>query len=271
MGVALGVMATSSGESTGTAAAGAPGASGAAPTISVTVRLFAILRERAGAGELSLELPAGATVAVALARLGEAEGLEALADALDRIAVATAVNRNWADPTTTLGDGDELALIPPVSGGAPGDPADPDAPDVHARVTDEPLQLDPLARMVVRDGAGAVVSFQGVTREVERLDYEAYVEMAEERMAVILAECVAEHGLEAAAAEHRTGAVPLGEPSVVIAVSAAHRGEAFAGARAAIDRIKAEAPIWKAEVEGGESSWVEGSLPEGSGSVERGG
>ncbi len=90
-----------------------------------------------------------------------------------------------------------------------------------------------------------------MTREVSRLDYEAYREMAEERIAEILRDCVERHGLEAAAAEHRTGAVALGEASVIVAVSAAHRDEAFAGAREAIDRIKAEAPIWKREVEDG--------------------
>ena len=85
--------------------------------------------------------------------------------------------------------------------------------------------------------------------------------MAGERIAAILQECVERHGLEAAAAEHRIGTVPLGEPSVVVAVSAAHRPEAFAGAREAIDRIKAEAPIWKKEVEAGEGRWVEGTTP----------
>ena len=218
----------------------------------VSVRLFAILRERAGTGAIELQLPGGATVADALAELGERPGL---ADALARIDVATAVNREWARPETPLHAGDELALIPPVSGGAS---------DVHARVTAEPLELERLARMVVRAGAGAVVSFQGVTREVERLDYEAYAEMAEERITAILADCVAAHGLVAAAAEHRTGPVERGEPSVIVAVAAAHRGEAFAGAREAIDRIKAETPIWKREVESGEGRWVEGALPPGA-------
>ncbi len=221
-------------------------------TGTVSVRLFAILRERAGAGAIELQLPDGATVADALAELRRRPGL---AESLARIDVATAVNREWAGPETPLVAGDELALIPPVSGGAA---------DVHARVTGEPLELERLARMVVRDGAGAVVSFQGITREVGRLDYEAYAEMAEQRIAAILTDCVAAHGLEAAAAEHRTGAVELGEPSVIVAVAAAHRGEAFAGAREVIDRIKAEAPIWKREVEGGEARWVEGTVPPGA-------
>ena len=85
--------------------------------------------------------------------------------------------------------------------------------------------------------------------------------MAEPRIAQILGECAEAHDLKAIAAEHRIGDVPLGEPSVVVAVSAAHRGEAFAGAREAIDRIKAEAPIWKKEVEGESESWVEGTVP----------
>ena len=109
--------------------------------------------------------------------------------------------------------------------------------------------------------AGAVVTFQGVTREVERLEYEAYAEMAEPRIEAILREAIERHGLCAAAAEHRVGTVPLSEPSVLVAVSAPHRGEAFAGAREVIDRIKAEAPIWKKEVEGGEERWVEGTAP----------
>ena len=136
---------------------------------------------------------------------------------------------------------------------------------VHVRITDEPLSLEALSSLVSRPEAGAIVSFQGTPREVTRLDYEAYREMAEERMEAILGECIERHGLAAAAAEHRVGPVPLGESSVIVAVSAAHRAEAFAGAREAIDRIKAEAPIWKREVEttadGETGRWVEGAPP----------
>jgi molybdopterin synthase catalytic subunit len=214
----------------------------------VSVRLFAALRERAGCDSLDLELDDGATVGDALALLARHDRL---GDALERLTVVMAVNRDYAGAGRALKEGDEVALIPPVSGGA----------DVHARVTDEPLRLEPLARAVGRPGAGAVVTFQGTTRDVERLDYEAYRPMAEERMLAILHRCAREHGLLAAAAEHRVGAVPLGDASVIVAVSAAHRGEAFAGARAAIDAIKADVPIWKREVEGDRARWVEGRPP----------
>jgi molybdenum cofactor biosynthesis protein MoaC/molybdopterin converting factor subunit 1 len=222
----------------------------------VEVRLFAMLRERAGRDRLELELPEGATVADALDAAGREGGL---ADVLAAMPVRVAVNREYAANDAPVSAGDELALIPPVSGGATASPA--------ARVTEEPLSLVGLANSVGRPGAGAVVVFCGVTRAVERLDYEAYAEMATERIERILGEVAAEHGLEAAAAEHRIGSVPLGEPSVIVAVSAAHRGEAFAGARAAIDRIKAEAPIWKREVEGGDDggTWVDGQPPPAAG------
>jgi molybdopterin synthase catalytic subunit len=213
----------------------------------VTVRLFAMLRERAGAPELTLELPDGASVRDALA----SEPLVALAEG---IPLVMAVNREYADGEYVLGAGDELALIPPVSGGST-------AAAPWVRVSAEPLSLDALAQRVRDPGAGAVVVFSGVTRDVDRLEYEAYAEMAEERMREIAAEALEKHGLCAAAVEHRVGGVPLSESSVIVAVSAPHRGEAFAGAREIIDRVKAEAPIWKKEIEGGEEHWVAGSPP----------
>jgi molybdopterin synthase catalytic subunit len=165
--------------------------------------------------------------------------------------VVMAVNREYADADTELSPGDELALIPPVSGG--GTP--------WARITTERLSADGLIEHVRDPRAGAVVTFQGVTREVERLEYEAYAEMAQPRMEAILRDAIERHGLCAAAADHRVGTVPLSEPSVLVAVSAPHRAEAFAGAREVIDRIKAEAPIWKKEVAGGDERWAEGSAP----------
>jgi molybdopterin synthase catalytic subunit len=234
----------------------------------ITVRLFAMLRERAGAGELELELPDGACVA---------DALEAVADLAGGLPLVLAVNRRYADADAPLSPGDELALIPPVSGGAedaepaargdaPPTAAEDPAPDAaelapHVRLRSEPLSLDVLVTAVRDPRAGAVVTFQGVTREVERLDYEAYAEMAVERMREIAGAALERHGLCRAAVEHRVGAVPLSEPSVVVAVSAPHRGEAFAGAREIIDAVKAQVPIWKREIEGEVAEWVPGSRP----------
>jgi molybdopterin synthase catalytic subunit len=219
--------------------------------MTVTVRLFAILRERAGRDSVEIELPEGATVDDAFARLAAAPGLGEL---VERLPLRMAVNREYASAGTAIAPGDELALIPPISGGAPR---------THASVTEEPLSAERLSAWVGDPAAGGIVTFQGVTREVASLDYEAYREMAEERIAAILLDCVERHGLLAAAAEHRVGRVPRGEPGVVVAVSAGHREEAFAGAREAIDRIKAEAPIWKRELDpAGAGEWVEGTAPQ---------
>ncbi len=213
-----------------------------AATMTLEVKLFAMLRERAGSGSIEVEVPEGATVGELIGELSELIGA---------MPVRAAVNREYSSESAVLHPGDEIALIPPVSGGS----------DLHAAVSSEPLSLDRLVRMVGRDGAGALVTFSGVTRDVERLDYEAYGEMAEAKIAEILAGCLEEGGALAVAAEHRVGPVPLGEPSVIVAASAAHREEAFVTARLAIDRIKAEAPIWKREIEGGEARWVEGTTP----------
>ncbi len=224
------------------------------PSIAVNVRLFAMLRERAGTGSLELRLAHGATVEDALARLAVELPLGEL---LERLPVRAAVNREYAAPERVLAAGDELALIPPVSGGAP---SPGEVARVHAVVTGEPLAADSLRELVADPAAGAIVMFEGVTREVDALDYEAYEEMARERIERVLARCVERHGLCAAAAAHRTGRVALGEPSVIVVVSAAHRVEAFAGAREAIDEIKAQAPIWKREDRGtGAAEWVLGT------------
>jgi molybdopterin converting factor subunit 1 len=221
----------------------------------VRVRLFAVLRERAGRSEVELDLPEGAVAGDALEALAAGTELEELARAMP---IGFAVNREYGDRDMPLADGDELALIPPVSGGD-GSP--------HVRVSSDELKLADLTALVGSPRAGAVVSFCGTTRDVARLEYEAYAEMAEERIRAILIDAIQRHGLEEAAAEHRVGPVPLGEASVIVAVAAAHRGEAFDGAREVIDRIKAEAPIWKREVEDGDSErveWVSGTPPPGA-------
>jgi MoaE-MoaD fusion protein len=212
----------------------------------VQVRLFAGLRERAGTDRLEIELPDDAHVADVLAAMagtpvGELRPRECV----------VAVNREYATIDEPVKPGDEVALVPPVSGGAP----------IHVRVTPDPLDLAALATAVRDPRAGAIVLFEGVTRDVPELDYEAYAEMAQARIEQIAAEEAARHGLCAVAIEHRTGTVALSEPSVIVAASAPHRGDAFAGARALIDRVKAEAPIWKVEVDGADRRRVEGTLP----------
>jgi MoaE-MoaD fusion protein len=206
----------------------------------VRVRLFAGLRERAGAGELELELPDGALVR---------DALHQVRTLTEGVPVVMAVNQEYAGEDAVLSSGDELALIPPVSGGA--------VDVVHVRITEEPLRLDPLLDRVRDPRAGAVLSFLGVTREVDELEYEAYTEMAGAKLAEIASAAVHRHGLCAAAVEHRIGTVPLSEPSVAIAVSAPHRAEAFAGGREIIDELRRQAPIWKKE----EGEWVDGTTP----------
>jgi molybdopterin synthase catalytic subunit/molybdopterin converting factor small subunit len=209
----------------------------------VTVRLFAGLRERAGSDRVEVELPDGAVVADLLAAMEVAPR-----------SCVVAINREYAGEGEPVREGDEVALVPPVSGGA----------DVvrSVRVTGAPLDVAAVAALVRDPAAGAVVVFEGVTREVPELDYEAYAEMAESKLRAIGEEVAAAYGCSAVALEHRVGTVPLSEPSVIVAASAPHRGEAFNAARALIDRVKAEAPIWKVEVsESGERRRVEGTLP----------
>jgi molybdopterin synthase catalytic subunit len=218
----------------------------------VSVRLFAGLRERAGGQHVEVELPDGAVVEDLLAAMGSTP-----VGALAPGQCVVAINREYAPRDEPIREGDEVALIPPVSGGS--EVADRVR---EVRVTSEPLDVAALSAAVRDPRAGAVVLFEGVTREVPELEYEAYAEMAGERLRAIGEEEALRHGLCAVALEHRVGTVPLGEPSVVVAASAPHRGEAFAGARALIDRVKAEAPIWKVEVgPDGSARRVEGTLP----------
>jgi molybdopterin synthase catalytic subunit len=216
--------------------------------VTVSVQLFAGLRERAGVDRMELELPDGATVGDVMTAMGVGER-----------ECVVAVNRNYATADTPVSAGDEIALVPPVSGGAA--PADPVR---HARLSDQPLDIAAIAAAVRDPRAGAVVTFEGVTREVDALDYEAYAAMAEERLHAIATEEASRHGLVAVAVEHRVGRVPLSEPSVLIAAAAPHRAEAFEGAGAILDRVKAEAPIWKVEETATGRRRVEGTLPTAS-------
>jgi MoaE-MoaD fusion protein len=208
--------------------------------VRVVVKLFAGLRERAGWPERTIEVPAEA-------RLGDLWGALGLGD--EPPGLLYAVNREYAEPGRELVDGDEVALIPPVSGGA-------------FLITDAPLSLDAAVAEVSDPRAGAIATFTGTVRASSRdrsvryLEYEAYTEMAESVMAGLAAVLKQRYDLHDVAIHHRVGRVEIGEASVVIAISAPHRHDALTACRAAIDELKETVPLWKKEVYEGGEEWV---------------
>jgi MoaE-MoaD fusion protein len=206
--------------------------------VKVTVKLFAGLRERAGWSERELD---------GVARVEDVWPALGLGPEPDGLLYA--VNKEYADRDHPLADGDEVALIPPVSGGA-------------FRLTAEPLSLDAVVDEVRADQAGGIATFIGTTRLQSRgrtvlhLDYEAYEEMAEQVMAGIAAELKGRYDLCEIAIHHRTGRVEIGEASVVIAVSAPHRQDALAACKDAIDTLKEQVPLWKKEFYEGGEEWI---------------
>ncbi len=206
----------------------------------VRIRLFAGLRERAGTGARTLDLADGATLGDVWPALG-------LGD--EPAGLLYAVNKRYADGDAALADGDEVAVIPPVSGG-------------DFRLTEQPLSLDAVVREVHRDDAGAVATFLGTVRNRSRgrsvlyLEYEAYEGMAQETMAELARELAERHELLAVAIHHRVGRVEIGEPSVAIAVSSPHRAAALAACKEAIDTLKGTVPLWKKEVYEGGEEWI---------------
>ena len=206
--------------------------------MTVTVRLFAGLRERAGWSARVLE------------------GVERVSDVWPALGLGDeppgllyAVNKQYAARDAELADGDEVALIPPVSGGA-------------FVLSEQPLSLEAVVEQVASEEAGAVATFVGTTRVhsrgrvVTHLEYEAYEGMAEQVMAAIAEELRARYELCEIAIHHRTGRVEIGEPSVVIAVSAPHRQAALAACKDAIDTLKERVPLWKKEVYEGGEEWI---------------
>jgi MoaE-MoaD fusion protein len=208
--------------------------------VRVVARLFAGLRERAGTDRRELELDDGAAVKDVWAALDLGEEPNGL---------LYAVNRTYADRDQQLAEGDEVALIPPVSGGA-------------FRLTHGPVNLTSVVVEVVDERAGAIATFLGTVRSHSRgrdviaLEYDAYEEMAEEVMAGIAAEVQARYDLCKVAISHRLGRVEVGETSVAIAVSAPHRQDALAACADAIEALKAEVPLWKKELYEGGEEWI---------------
>jgi molybdopterin converting factor subunit 1 len=220
--------------------------------VRVQVLYFAVLRERAGRADETIELPPGTTVATARANLAAAH--PEIATLLPR--VQSAVNRTMVGETHTLMDGDELALIPPVAGGA----------GRKIAVSAAPLSLAEVVSVVEGPEQGGIVTFTGIVRrhgqlpQVARLEYEAYGAMAEEVLTTIASEIEREWPGARVAIHHRTGTLLVGEIAVVIAAAAPHRAEAFEACRAAIERLKQRAPIWKKEIGEDDAVWV-GSGP----------
>jgi molybdopterin synthase catalytic subunit len=204
----------------------------------VTVKLFAGLRERAGWAQREVD---------GVVRVADVWPALGLGD--EPAGLLYAVNRRYADRASELSDGDEVALIPPVSGGA-------------FRLSETALSQDAAVDEVARDDAGAIATFIGTTRaqsrgrSVQYLEYEAYAGMAEDVMAEIADALRERYEVLEIAIHHRTGRVEIGEPSVVIAVSAPHRHDALAACRDAIDTLKERVPLWKKEVYEGGEEWI---------------
>jgi len=217
----------------------------------VQVRLFASYREAAGIGELWLDLAEGATVADAIAAVARRHPA-ILPPGGDRPLLA-ARNREYVPRDTALAEGDEVALIPPVSGGT----------DPRITVTPAPLSVDTAIAAVRGDDTGGIVVFLGTVRDqsrgkrVRHLEYEAYPEMAEAKLREIAERLERTHAPLRIALHHRIGDLAIGEIAVIVVAAAPHRDSAFLAARAAIDELKQVVPIWKKEHTDDGAVWIE--------------
>jgi len=214
----------------------------------VRLRLFGAVREAVGSKELELSLAAGARVADLRALLlRQFPGLGPL-----EARVRVSVNRELAEADALLAEGDEVALLPPVAGGAGA-----------CTISSTRLDVDAVVRRVAAPGAGGIVTFIGTVRDrargrsIRHLEYEAYPEMAEREMERIADEAAARFPGARVAMAHRTGHLDVGEIAVVVVAAAPHRAEAFAACRFAIDTLKERVPIWKKEIATDGAYWVD--------------
>lgn len=226
-------------------------------SMEIRVRLFAGLHQLVGAREVTLSLSEGATA-------GQLK--ERFADAYPQARVflptlVCAVAEDYVTADHVLRAGDEVALIPPVSGGAE------ESMDGVFGIGPEPLDPGPLVESVRRDESGAVALFYGVVRNenlgrnVLYLEYDAYPEMAVKKMREVAAEVRDKYPVTGVGILHRTGRLEIGETSLLVAVSSGHRKEAFEACHFAVDRIKQIVPVWKKEVFEGGEEWIEGAVP----------
>ena len=229
-----------------------------------TVQLFASLAEAAGARQVEVAVAGDATTAAVVAA-AVFDRYPALAGMRESVIVA--VNAEYVSPDFPVREGDEVALIPPVSGGAASTGVGSDAGDeAYFRISDEPLDVAALHELVLRPEAGAVSMFSGVVRnnnlgrQVDYLEYDVYPAMATKIMRQIAEEVRERWEVCAVALHHRRGRLRIGEASVLIAVSSPHRKEGIEACHYAIDRLKQIVPIWKKEVWSDGEHWIEGSL-----------
>jgi molybdopterin synthase catalytic subunit len=232
----------------------------------VRVLPFGVLKDWLGSSPATVELPEGATVAELLERLSAGQAAPQPARLLRGIAVS--VNAEFAAGTRVLSEGDEVGLLPPVSGGAARaasvcDGFGEERP-AAAELTREPIDAERLIAAVKGGEDGAVVVFEGTVRNNSRgrqtiyLDYEAYEEMARNRMEALAGEARTRFGVRQVTMVHRLGRLQVGETSVLIVVAAAHRGPAFEACRWLIDALKKTVPIWKKETFVDGAVWAAG-------------
>jgi molybdopterin converting factor subunit 1 len=218
--------------------------------VRVHVRLFASYREAAGVGHIELDLPGGATAKDAIVEIARRHPLIA-----EGRSVVIAKNREYVTADEPLADGDELALIPPVSGGSTTIPL--------VRIMSTPLSVDEALAAASERAWGGIVIFLGTVRESSRgtrvthLEYEAYAEMAEAKMREIAHTLEKRHGPCRVVLHHRIGDLAIGEIAVIVVAGAPHRDAAFKAAREAIDELKTVVPIWKKEYSEDEAVWIE--------------